>query len=90
MCGQDGTAFVLRMRDAAYGDGVPTALSELPPEAFKDDLTAGGLGASFCTLLGFGPWASILGPAERARGSESAALRAFRRACAFSTFLSYL
>lgn len=29
MCGQDGTAFVLRMRDAAYGDGVPARLSEL-------------------------------------------------------------
>ena len=23
---QDGTAFVLRMRDAAYGDGVPSRL----------------------------------------------------------------
>ena len=29
MCGLDGTAFVLRMRDAAYGDGVPARLSEL-------------------------------------------------------------
>ena len=29
MTGKDGTAFVLRMRDAAYCDGVPTALSDL-------------------------------------------------------------
>ena len=37
MCGQDGTAFVLRMRDAAYGDGVPARLSELSAAQARRD-----------------------------------------------------
>mmetsp|Transcript_38583 Transcript_38583/g.88477 ORF Transcript_38583/g.88477 Transcript_38583/m.88477 type:complete len:260 (-) Transcript_38583:65-844(-) len=54
MSGQDGTLYVLRMRDAAYGDGVPSLLTELSEKQWAYVASwAQYLVSSGCQFIGF-------------------------------------